>query len=120
MSRALFATPPPRDDCHARDRIRMKLAPVAAILAFIACGGCSIALDENTGAYAAQPATTDLLDCPALPKLSTSHERREADLCGLAEDAGHDPSGAVLAALFYGNQLNLLRAPTPRARKPAD
>jgi len=98
----------------------MKLAPVAAILAFIACGGCSIALDENSGVYAAQPGKYDFLDCPALLKLSKSHEAREAEISGLMQRASQEPSGTVVNALVYRDQLNLIRAEKQLARKTAD
>jgi hypothetical protein len=98
----------------------MKPAPVAAILLFIACGGCSMALDENSGVYAAQPGKYDFLDCPSLLKLRQTNAAREAEIAALMERASQGGGGAVVNALVYRDQLNLVRGDRQLIQRTSD
>jgi hypothetical protein len=98
----------------------MKPAPVAAILLLIACGGCSMALDESSGVYAAQPGKYDFLDCPTLLQRRQSTAAREAEITALMERANQGGGGAVVNALVYRDQLNLVRADRQLIQRTAD
>jgi hypothetical protein len=86
----------------------------------LACAGCSIALDENSGVYAAQPGKYDFLDCPGLVKTAQDFAKREAELTALMERSSREASGTVVNALVYQDQLNMVRSNRLAAQKTAD
>src|SRR5436853_6726127 len=98
----------------------MKPAPVAALLLSMACGGCSMALDDSSGVYAAQPGKYDFLDCPGLLKVRQTQTAREAEITALMERANQGGGGGVVNALVYRDQLNTVRADLQSAQRAAD
>jgi hypothetical protein len=98
----------------------MKYAPAAATMMLLACAGCSIALDENSGIYAAQPGKYDYLDCAGLAKTTQANARREAELTALMERSSREATGTVVNALVYQDQLNMARSNRLAAQKAAD
>jgi hypothetical protein len=98
----------------------MKPAPVAAILTLLLCGGCSIALDERSGVYAAQPGKYDFLDCPGIQKRAAESAKREAELSGLMQRASRESAGTVVNALVYRDEFNMVRSDRQALQKAAD
>ncbi|HWM49570.1 MAG TPA: hypothetical protein VNR11_21935 [Xanthobacteraceae bacterium] len=98
----------------------MKSAPAVALSILIACGGCSIALDENSGVYAAQPGKYDFLDCRSIQLRVDANATREAELSALMQRANQGAAGAVVSALVYRDELSLVRADQQALRKASD
>src|SRR5262245_60955905 len=98
----------------------MKPAPFAAILVLFACGGCSMALDEGSGVYAAQPGKYDFLDCPGIQQRMQTAGAREAELTQFMDRSSQGTGGTVVNALVYRDQLNMVRADRQALQKAAD
>ena len=98
----------------------MKPAPFATILVFLASGGCSIALDEASGVYAAQPGKYDFLDCPGIQQRTQAAAAKETELAGLMDRANQGTAGPVVNALVYRDQMNMVRADRQALQKAAD
>jgi len=89
-------------------------------LALPVLGGCSIALDGNSGVFSAQPGKYDYLDCPGISGRSQANTIRETELTGLMERASRDAFGPVVNTLVYQDELNQVRADQHALRKAAD
>lgn len=86
----------------------------------VALGGCSVALDDNSGVFAAAPGKYDFLDCRGLSKRSKEAATREAEINGLMERASHDAFGPVVNTLVYRDELNSVRADRQALQKASD
>ncbi|HVG52699.1 MAG TPA: hypothetical protein VM867_13780 [Xanthobacteraceae bacterium] len=86
----------------------------------VALGGCSFALDESSGVFAAAPGKYDFLDCKSLSQRAQAAAAREAELSGLMERANRDAFGPVVSTLVYRDELNSVRADQYALRKAAD
>ena len=86
----------------------------------LACGGCSVMLDENSGVYAAQPGKYDFLDCAGITQSAKASATREAELTGLMDRAGQGTGGTVVNALVYSDELNMVRANRRALQKASD
>ncbi len=84
------------------------------------CGACSVALDENSGLYATQPGKYDFLDCASIQQRVKAATARETELSALMARANQDAAGAVVSALVYRDELNLVRADQQALRKTSD
>jgi hypothetical protein len=94
----------------------MRLA-IAAVCFALLTSGCSIALDDSI--YAA-PGKFDFLDCPGLANRAKAASARETQLTELMSRARESPSGPVVNALVYQDELNTVRAEIQALRKTAD
>jgi hypothetical protein len=99
--------------------MRLTRLVIPAFLAF-AAGGCSIALDEGSGPFSAAPGKYDFLDCPGIAERTKQADTREAELNNLIERANREPSGVVVSALVYRDELTQVRSNQYALRKAAD
>jgi len=77
-------------------------------------------LDESSGVYAATPGKYDFLDCPGIQKRTAADTQREAELTALIDRANQSPSGTVVSALVYKDQINMVRSDKEALVKAAD
>jgi hypothetical protein len=96
----------------------MRLVGLAVLS--LALGGCSIALDDNSGVFASAPGKYDYLDCRGLSLRAKTAATRENELNDLMERAKRDAFGPVENQLVYRDELNTVRADRLALQKASD
>lgn len=98
----------------------MKIKSVAAFGFAFACCGCSMALDENSGVFAATPGKYDYLDCRGIQQRAEAASVREGELTQLMQRANQDPVGPMINVLVYRDELNMVRSNRQALQKASD
>jgi hypothetical protein len=93
---------------------------VAACLISLACGGCSMMLDDNSAVYSTQPGKYEFLDCPTLAQRTKGIAARETELTQLMSRASAGTGGTAIGALVYRDELMMVRADLRAMQKAAD
>jgi hypothetical protein len=86
----------------------------------VALGGCSIALDDNSGVFAAAPGKYAYLDCRGIAERTKATVTRENEITGLMERANRDAVGPLVNVMVYRDELNTVRADHQALQKASD
>jgi hypothetical protein len=93
---------------------------VSLVILCVALGGCSIALDDTSGVFAAAPGKYDYLDCRGLAQRTKDSAKREGELTDLMDRANRDAVGPLVNVLVYRDELNSVRADRQALQKASD
>jgi hypothetical protein len=99
---------------------RQRMRCVTLTMLCLALGGCSIALDDNSGVFATAPGKYDLLDCRGLGERTKATVKRETELNDLMERANREAVGPLINVLVYRDELNTVRADHQALQKASD
>ena len=95
----------------------------AVCLAFagaLACGGCSMMLDDNSAVYSVAPGKYDYIDCKGIGLRADANVTRSVQLTKLMQLANQDPIGPFVSNMVYREEYNMVQADQQALRHAAD